>query len=318
MLLLAIGLWFFTRPDSEWDAEYFDYGMPTPLASDAPLYEPFCAIHRDFYALPDVLIAEHQQFSSWTERRLGAGTFNYGPVRQLVLSDAALEFVHSHSRAELVAALAPIMASPDGGRAAVILAGLPSRSKAALSNNTALAEEMDRLYRHDRTARTPLDNRAMRQGPPLLLYSGMNMGRRLERPVRRSRSGTFEARLEAIFDARSRLPMSVIDAPVVEQGSPFRGKRSSLAAVTEAFPPPEAAAGLIEFVDAFSREELLIALFPYVAGAQPGSKDLTVLIWASGLQDTHWPLASSTPALEEGVVDELRNRWAAELLALCE
>jgi len=316
-LLLGLGLWLAMQPSSEWESEYFDYGEPTPLDGDAPLREAFCAIRADFETLPDRLISEHKQHPSWTENRFAAGRFYYGPVKELLLTDGARDFVRRHSRAEIVAALAPLMALPEGGRAAVVLAGMPSRSKAALSNTTGLAEEMARLYRNDQAARRPLDERAMRYGAPLQLYGATNTGGRLERPLRRSRRGSFESRLEPILEARSRVPLTAVDVPVIEPNSQFRGKRSPIAAVTEALPVPAAAPRLIDFVASYPREDLLIALFPYVAAAQPGSRDLAVLIWASNLQASHWPLAVSAPSLVEGAVDELRDRFARELLALC-
>jgi len=306
------------QPSTEWESEYFDYGEPTPLAADAPLREAYCAIRADFDTLPDRLIEEHKRHSSWTERRFAAGRFDYGPVKELVLTDGARDFVRRHSRAEIIAALAPLMALPEGGRAAVVLAGMPSRSKAALSNTTALAGEMARLYLSDRTARLPLDERAMRQGPPLRLYGTTNMGKRLERPLRRSRRGSLESRLEPILEARSRVPLTAVDVPVIEPNSPFRGKRSTVAAAVKEFPMPEATPRLIDFVASHPREDLLIALFPYVAAAQPGSRDLAVLIWASDLQESLWPFAVSAPSLVEGAVDQLRERFARELLALCE
>ena len=318
VLLVGIGFWFIMRPAPEWGSEYFDYGAPTPLGSDAPLREAFCRIRADFETLPEHLIKAHKQHSSWTERRFAAGRFEYGPVRQLMLTDAALAFTRRHSRAEIVAALAPLMAVPEGGRAAAVLAGLPVRSKAALSNTTGLAEEMDRLYRHDRTARLPLDEQAMRQGPPLGLYGATNTAGRLERPVRRSRRGSFETRLEPILEARTRLPSTVIVAPGIEPASPFRGKRSPIAAVAKAFPMPEVSPQLTAFATSYPREDLLIALFPYVAAARQGSNDLAVLIWANGLQVSHWPLAVSSPSLADGAVDELRNRFAEALLGLCD
>ena len=112
-LLLGLGLWVVMQPSSEWGSEYFDYGEPTPLAADAPLREAFCAIRADFDTLPDRLIAEHKRHSSWTERRFAAGRFDYGPVKELVLTDGARDFVRRHSRAEIIAALAPLMALPE-------------------------------------------------------------------------------------------------------------------------------------------------------------------------------------------------------------
>lgn len=81
---------------------------------------------------------------------------------------------------------------------------------------------------------------------------------------------------------------------------------------------PEVAPQVTEFAAAYLREDLLIALFPYMAAAQQGSRDLAVLIWVSDLQASHWSFAVSAPALFEDAVDDLRPHFAKELIALCE
>ena len=318
ILLLVLGIWFSGPSNSDWQSDYFDYGKPTPLAPGAPLRDAFCAIRTDFNSLPERLIESHRHHPAWSERRLAAGRFDYRAVQELVLAEQAYLFTRRHSRAEIVAALAPLMALPEGGRAAVVLAGMPSRSKAALRYTTSLAKEMARLYRADDTGQLPLDEQAIQTGPPLSLYGTTNMGNRLERPMRRSRGDSFESRLEPILEDRSRLPQLPVVTPRIEPNSPFRGKRSTTAAVLAAMQQPVPDPRLIDFVEAHSREDLLIALFPYVARAQQGSADLAALIWASDLQSSHWPLAVSAPALVEGTVTELRSRFAQELLALCE
>ncbi len=318
LLLVGIMVWQTLSPSGTSSSELFNYGTPTPIPADVPSRNAYCQIQDEINGLTWPVVAQHRRHSAWTEYKIAAGRFDYQAVRELILAPDAARFAVSHSRAELVAALAPLLTDEArGGVAAAILAGLPARSKAALSNTTPLAAVVARAQGGNPDSQITWDGEARAASAPLGLYGIGNMGGRLERAAPRQRRGTLEHRLEKVLEARSSLPMTLFQPILIAPNSPFRGKRSAIETVLAAMPMPEPDPRLLEFIAGFATEEILMALYPYVAASEQGSKDLAALIWATDRQHEFWPVAQSQPALDVVALAAVKAALTTDVRALC-
>jgi hypothetical protein len=319
LLLIGTMVWQIVAPSGTSATRLFNYGKPTPIEAEGQAQGAYCRIQDEVSDLGWPIVERHVQHSAWTEYKIAAGRFHYRAVRELVLTPVAAEFAVSHSRAEFVAALAPLLTDEKrGGIAAAILAGLPARSKAALSYTTVLAEVVDRAQGGNPRAQPQWDEEARSASAPLGLYGVGNMGGRLERAAPRQRSGTLEHRLEKVLEERSKLPMTLFQPITIGPRSPFRGKRSALETVLGAYPIPEPDSRLNDFIAEFDRDEILMAIYPYVAAAKQGSKDLAILVWATGRQQSAWPVTQGQPVLDAASLAAVKAEITAAVRALCD
>ncbi len=318
--VVATSLLMLDGDSDRWpDNALFDYGEPTPLKADEPMRVAVCQIRAELSELPEPIVAEHIYHPAWTERRLAAGEFKYGSAHELRLSEHALAFSLRHSRAELIAALSPLLLdAKDGGRAAAILAGLPARSKAALHNTSRLAKAV--WDAQGRSASAPIAwtalQQAMRYEPPIPigLYGLTNMGSRLERAAPRRFHGSFEERLEDVLGAQADLPLQL-----VQLAEPIGQPRKTFVELLESHPGPVVDKKLITFLESWPREEVLIALFPLLRDRGPdrGGSPLIELIWATGSEDRYWPLVVGQPLIEGDPFADFALEIAQELIDLC-
>ncbi len=276
-----------------------------------------CAIRQELENLPPPVVARHVYHEAWTEYKFAAGRFYHRPVHQLILTDNARAFVLSHSRTELIAALAPLLLDPGtGGRAAAVLAGLPARSRSALRNTSALAKAVQSAQGGDPDAPiiwVPAKmGRFYQSQVPTALYGLTNMGMRLERSVPRNYRGSFEARLEQVLLARGDLP-----GLVIAQGNERKaGPRQTVAQMLGDGSPPEADARFLKYLTDFSREDILISIFPWLGAGGQGTL-LVDIIWLNGDEERLWPLVIGQPLIEDDPYKPIHEALAKELINLC-
>jgi len=295
----------------------FDYGKPTPLPDELPMRNVVCQIRAELAALPQPLVKKHVYHGAWTEHKFAAGKFNYGPFHEIKLTPAAQAFTRAHSRAELIAALAPLLADQAmGGRAAAILGALPVRTKSALSRTSALAAAVIRAQVGDPAA--PIRWNPERDAKlgisetvaPIQLYGLTNMGGRLERSVPRKLYGSFEARLERILLAQSKLPFEKIKPTMIPPEAPIPTGRPSYEDMIAYAPIPEIDARFEKFLEDFPRLDILVALYPF--------RPLPELIWASHAQDRYWPLVTGNPLIKgKNPKKDFLREVTSELIGMC-
>ncbi len=296
----------------------FDYGRPTPLADAAPMRTAVCRIREEFAALPQPMVARHIHHGAWTEYKFVAGRFTWGPFYEIRLTPTAQAFTRAHSRTELIAALAPLLADKAlGGRAAAILGALPVPTKQSLSATSALAEAVYRAQGGDSAA--PIDWRpdtdrgiaVTESVVPSTLYGLTNMGNRLERSVPRDFSGSFEARLERILLAVSKLPMQPIKPTAVRPDAPIPKGRTSYEDMIAYAPVPDIDPGMKQILNDYPRQDILIALYP--------QRHLPILIWAARAEARFWPLVTGEPLIRgSNPKRDFLHEVAAELIAMCD
>lgn len=296
----------------------FDYGKPTPLAAELPMSAAVCQIRRELAALPQPLVARHYYHQAWTENKFAAGRFNWGPFHEIKLTPAAEAFTRAHSRAELIAALAPLLTDQAlGGQAAAILAALPVRRKSALSSTSGLAAAVKHAQNGDPAApirwnpESDLKISITAAVEPTQLYGLTNMGTRLERSIPRDASGSFEARLEGILLANSELPIEIIKPTSIPPDAPVPKGRASYDDMIAYAPTPEIDARFKKFLEDYPRLDILIALYPL--------RPLAKLIWASQAQDHYWPLVTGEPLIKgKNPKKDLLQEVASELIRICD
>ena len=297
----------------------FNYGAPTPLASDQSMRTAVCEIRRELFELEQPIVEAHDFHEAWSEYKFAAGRFDYGSLYQLTLTDHAMAFVLRHSRVELIAALSPLLLDAEqGGRAAAVLGGLPARSKAALRNTSAMAEAV-------RTAQLGDPSRPIEWVPPGedqyyhphipgQLYGLSNIGGRLERSVPRNYSGSFEERLEKILLARSELPSQFIASPDV----PRDGTRLTYEEMLANIETPTADPRFLKYLSDFPREDILITVFPMLGQSADGTNSPVIdILWANGWQDQYWPMVIGNPLIKDNPYNTLIAAVGAELINLC-
>jgi len=296
----------------------FDYGKPTQLPDEQPMKTVVCQIRAELAALPQPLVKKHVYHGAWTEHKFAAGKFNWGPYHEIKLTTAAQAFTRAHSRAELIAALTPLLADQEmGGRAAAILGALPVRTKSALSRTSPLAAAVKRAQVGDPTAPIKWNpERDTKLGinetvAPIQLYGLTNMGMRLERSVPRKLYGSFEARLERILLAQSKLPLEKLKPTMIPPEAPIPKGRPSYEDMIAYAPVPEIDARFKKFLEDFSRLDILIALYPF--------RPLPELIWASQAQDRYWPLVTGNPLIKgKNPKKDFLREVTSELIGMCE
>jgi hypothetical protein len=316
LMIMLLG-WSFVEYRSWRQAQQpFDYGLPTPLADDQPMRVAACAIRGELEALALPIVKEHVYHDAWTEYKIAVGRSDHGSVHQIILTDEALAFVMSHSRTELIAALAPLLLDAEsGGRAAAVLAALPARSKAALTNTSSLAGAVQTARVDDPAVEVewvpPEMGRFYQSRVPSALYGLTNMGMRLGRSVPRNHRGSFEARLEQVLLSRSNLTQPVLTL----NGELRAGARQTFDEMLADLPPPKADGKFLEYLREFSRQDILIATFPLLRQGSRGS--LMDMIWASGTQDQLWPLVIGNPIIEGDPYKAVHLEIATELIEMC-
>lgn len=296
----------------------FDYGKPTPLLAELPMRAAVCKIRAELAALPQPLVKKHYYLEAWTEYKFAAGRFNWGPFHEIKLTPAAQAFTRAHSRAELIAALAPLLADQAlGGRAAAILGALPVRTKSALSSTSGLAAAVKRAQGGDPAA--PIKWNPERDPKiditeavvPIQLYGLTNMGMHLERSVPRDSYGSFEARLEHILLAQSKLPMEIIRPTMIPPEAPIPKGRASYEDMIAYAPIPEIDPRFKKFLEDYPRLDILIALYPL--------RPLAELIWASQAQDRYWPLVTGSPLIKgNNPKKDFLREVTSELIGMCD
>lgn len=316
-LMMVLLAWSFAEYLSWRKAqEPFDYGLPTPLADDQPMRTAVCAIRRELELLPLPIVDEYVYHEDRTEYRFAAGRFYHRPAHQIVLTDEAHVFVMSHSRTELIAALAPLLLSAEsGGRAAAVLAGLPSRSKSALSHTSELANAVQSAMRENPSMGLdwipPELGRFYQSLVPLQLYGLGNMGSRLERSVPRNHRGSFEARLERILEVRSALPQTLLTLDEDVRTNP----RQTFEEMLASSPPPKADPRFLDYLKEFPEQDILITLFPGLG--QGNSAPLIDMIWLKGMEGQLWPLFIGGPIIEGDPYKAIHEGVATELIDMC-
>ena len=296
----------------------FDYGKPTPLLAELPMRTAVCQIRAELAALPQPLVKKHYYHEAWTEYKFAAGRFNWGPFHEIKLTPAAQAFTRAHARAELIAALAPLLADQAlGGRAAAILGALPVRTKSALSSTSELAAAVKRAQDGDPAA--PIRWNPERDPKigiteavvPIQLYGLTNMGMHLERSVPRDSYGSFEARLERILLAKSELPMEIIRPTMIPPEAPIPRGRASYEDMIAYAPIPEIDPRFKKFLEDFPHLDILIALYPL--------RPLAELIWASQAQDRYWPLVTGNPLVKgKNPKKDFLREVTSELIGMCD
>jgi len=299
----------------------FDYGAPTPISAEQSMRDVVCEIRHELASLPQPLVAKHRYHGAWSEYKIGAGRFDWGPVHEIELTAAAREFSLSHSRVELIAALAPLLLDPSlGGRAAAILGGLPARSKPALRNTSALAAAVQSAQggNPDAAIAWSPDFGVTRVATPLALYGLTNMGNRLERPVPRKYAGSFEARLDKLLTARSKLPMVIIGSTSVRPDAPVPPGRKTFEDLLAFAPTPGIDPRFQQFLDDHPRLDVLIAVFPLLHDRRSHrAGPLAELIWASQVQHRYWPLVVGNPLINGNPYEDFLRELSSELIAMC-
>jgi len=317
VLMVMFLAWSFVEYRSWRQAQQpFDYGLPTPLADDEPMRVAVCEIRRELEMLPLPIIDDYVYHEDWTEYKVAAGRFYHRPAHQILLTDQAHDFVMSHSRAELIAALAPLLLSAEaGGRAAAVLAGLPARSKSALSHTSELANAVHSAMGNDPAKDLdwvpPELGRFYQSLVPSQLYGLGNMGSRLERSVPRNHQGSFEARLERILKVRSALPQTLLTLDGEVRTNPRQTFEEMLASTA----PPEADPRFLDYLREFPEQDMLITLFPGLG--QGNSAPLIDMIWLKGMEDQLWPLLIGDPLIEGDPYKAIHERIATELIDMC-
>ena len=151
------------------------------------------------------------------------------------------------------------------------------------------------------------------------LYGLTNMGMRLERSVPRDPTGSFEARLEALLTARSKLPMQIIGKTSLPSDAPVARGRVTYADLIAFAPTPTIDSRFEQFLDDYNRTDILIAIFPLLRNGGPSStRPLAELIWASDAQDRYWPLVTGDPLIKENLYESFRRELASQLIAMCD
>ena len=320
VVLVFSAAWGINKYQSwHYQQQYFDYGAPSPLASDQPMRTAVCEIRRELATLKPPLVEAHDFHAAWTEHKFAAGRFDYREVHQLILTDQAMKFVLRHSRVELIAALSPLLLDADkGGRAAAILGGLPARSKAALHNTSAMAEAVKAAQMGDPSRPIvwvpPGNDRYYHPHIPGQLYGLTNIGGRLERSIPRDYSGSFEERLEEILLARSKLPLRFIASPDL----PRDGSRLTYEEMLASVETPTADPRFLKYLGDFSRQDILVTVFPLLGQSAAGTNSPVIdILWANGWQDEYWPMVVGNPLLNGRPYNAFLAEVGAELIGLC-
>ena len=309
LVWLALYVWFGSRPP--------DWGSPTPLAVDAPLADAVCGIRGELAALEAPLVRRHRFHERWTEHRFAAGSFSYGPFHEIEPEAHVRAFLRRHTNAELIAALAPLLADETlGGRAAVVLASLPVPARSSLSRTSHLAGLVKEAQggRADAPVRwDPVRGREL-SGGLLSSYGLTNIGRRVEGRTSVPGPDTFEGRLEAILEDAARLPLRF----VAERPEP-RARYESAEEMIAAEPVPAPDEVFTEFLARHAPEDLLVALFPmHRAHGNVGGGQRAMLIWGTGREADFWPLEAVASFRREDLDARLRDALIEQSLDLCD